>query len=93
MPRISYKCTCGYEKKKFFSTALKITNNIKCEECGEEMPFHLNLYLMGFVSRFQVLKEECKDGNSTLVKSARKLLEKRRGLVHHTVSLLAEDEN
>jgi len=37
VPRISYKCTCGYEKKKFFSTALKITNNIKCEECGEEM--------------------------------------------------------
>lgn len=37
MPRINYKCQCGNEKKKFFSTAKKIKNNIECEECGEEM--------------------------------------------------------
>lgn len=37
MPRINYKCTCGHEKKKFFSTAKKVTDAIECEECGAEM--------------------------------------------------------
>lgn len=37
MPRISYKCKCGNEKKKFFSTAKKITDTIKCSECDKEM--------------------------------------------------------
>lgn len=35
MPRIVYKCKCGYEKKKFFSTAKKIPSTIECEQCGE----------------------------------------------------------
>lgn len=37
MPRIAYKCQCGNEKKKFFSTTKKITDTIGCKVCGEEM--------------------------------------------------------
>lgn len=35
MPQIKYKCKCGYEKKRFFSTAKKIPDTIECDECGE----------------------------------------------------------
>jgi len=35
MPRINYICKCGNEKKKFFSSAKKISNTIECEQCGE----------------------------------------------------------
>ena len=37
MPRINYKCKCGNERKKFFSTVAKITNKIECEKCEEKM--------------------------------------------------------
>ena len=37
MPRINYKCECGNEKKKFFSSSSKIKKTIECEKCGKEM--------------------------------------------------------
>lgn len=37
MPIVKYKCECGYEKKKFFSSAIKITKTIKCDKCEERM--------------------------------------------------------
>jgi len=42
VPRINYKCKCGHEKKKFFSTAKKITNSIECEKCGGELQRQLS---------------------------------------------------
>lgn len=37
MPRIKYKCKCGNEKKKFFSSSNKVSNSIICELCGVDM--------------------------------------------------------
>ena len=37
MPRISYKCKCGHERKKFFSSANKVSSNIVCGLCGLDM--------------------------------------------------------
>jgi hypothetical protein len=42
MPRIVYKGKCGHERKKFFSTAKKITRTIVCEECGGELQRQLS---------------------------------------------------